>query len=273
MSTEAKQEREIKSADKTKPERGKKAKEVFCTHSLSEDGLRDDARGVSKQSCICSPCCGLGKCLAWIAEPRGGCKSSRRTGQAPRQPWGQDLGTRVMSQEGAEKASRHRTQHRGKRCLVPRAGTWPPTLLVTGMKTRACPLQVIIKETNHLGQPHQGCAKQRRDVQVVGKRCTAALLLGGEAKLDGFVKLMTANEARPRQRGQRASPPAKARRHTSQPRVRPARCHGEKENKPVTTTRGKKINFQAQNTSTSCENNGTAMTKQEHKGAARKRDR
>lgn len=189
-----------------------------------------------------------------------------------------------MSQEGAEKTSRQRTQHRGKGCLVPRAGTGPPPPLVTGVKAGACPLQDIIKKINHLDQPHRGRAKQRRDVQVVGKRCTVALLLGGEAKLDGFVKLMTANEARPRQRGQRASREqpgsplllqkgTKARRPTSQPRVRPARCHGEKENKPVTTTRGKKINFKAQNTSTSCENKGTATTKQEHKGAARKWDR
>lgn len=44
-------------------------------------------------------------------------------------------------------------------------------------------------------------------------------------------------------------------------RGKPARCHREKENKPVTTTRGKKINWKAENTSPSCKNKGTAMTK------------
>jgi len=160
-------------------------------------------------------------------------------------------------------------------------------------------------------KPQQGLAHQRHTVPAVGQRGTAtANGVRGAAKdrtrhpgVDGSAELLgyplPGGQAKPgrsyqpndmaaraREGSEATGPPergeaAGSRQEkgtesrdgpTSPSLEKPARCHREKENKSVTTTRGKKINFQAQNTSPSCKNKGTAMAKQEHKGAARKGD-
>lgn len=153
-----------------------------------------------------------------------------------------------------------------------------------------CLLKVIIKEINHPNQPkpHQGLVNQLHMAPMVGPtastarprtrprvlRCTpaadswATLRLEDRPNWAGFIEL-----TRPRgllSAGQKAAPSrAQAQgAQRAQPLGKAARCHGENENKPVTTTRAKKINCKAPNTSPSCKNKGTAMTKQEHKGAA-----